>query len=344
MFDKITDLWYTRVSTSSERGIITKSALWLTTNPVDYCGLLRKRSFKKISREKFLKTYDCINVGYQTRSSSRASPPSRPRSSRSNWLRALNTKLSCPFAGSSVAVGVPCFWGFRCFCSTTAWGCWSRWRVMPVRRWPTRRQCSASATFRTCRSRQSTTTKKTRMCSRLLSAALRCCYCCWWSSKAFGCSAPGTSDTVSVVALLLGPLQMKPKLEITQISQNSARSKASKVVSPLIRLFWSLVPMTVLLYRWLTRFDGVLICGKIVNGVIGWDRWYFCNSCCCWVWSFSFNWSRLCFISDVAEFDEVMMNVADDDDELPGTSQSWWTASSGVIRFLGSHLEKIWQS
>lgn len=92
--------------------------------------------------------------------------------------------------------------------------------------------------------------------------------------------------------------------------------------------------LLLLVYRWVTRFDGVLICGRIVSGVIGWDRWYFCIICC-WLWSFSFNWSRLCFISDEAEVDDVMMNV---DEELLGWSHSWCTASSGVILFLGSHL------
>lgn len=95
--------------------------------------------------------------------------------------------------------------------------------------------------------------------------------------------------------------------------------------------------LLLLVYRWLTRFDGVLICGKIVSGVIGWDRWYFCIICG-WFESFSFNWSRLCFINDEADVDDVMINV--DEDELLGWSHSWCTASSGVIRFFGSHLKK----
>lgn len=152
-------------------------------------------------------------------------------------------------------------------------------------------------------------------------------FCDWYIWYCFCCCAASRS--------VADEAKTRNYTKLVQLAFN----RTFQAFSPLIRLFWSLVPMTVLLYRWLTRFDGVLICGKIVNGVIGWDRWYFCNSCC-WVWSFSFNWSRLCFISDVAEFDEVMMNVEDDDEELPGTSQSWWTASSGVIRFLGSHLER----
>lgn len=80
---------------------------------------------------------------------------------------------------------------------------------------------------------------------------------------------------------------------------------------------------------------GVLICGKTVMGVIGWDRWYFDNNCC-WLCSFSFNCSlRLCLINDEADVDDERMNV---DEELLGKSHSWWIASSGVIRFLGSHL------
>lgn len=109
-----------------------------------------------------------------------------------------------------------------------------------------------------------------------------------------------------------------------------------RLVLPLTRLP-SLVPLIVLvvLYRWLTRFDGVLIWGKVVNGVIGWDRWYFCINCC-WLWSFSFNCSRLCFINDEADVDDVIIKV---EDELLGWSHSWCTASSGVIRFFGSHLK-----
>lgn len=270
-----------------------------------------------------------------------------PTSSRSKAARTLNTKLSCPFVRFSAAAaadGVLCFWGFHCFYSWRAWGCWSRLRVMPGRRSPTHRRCFASATCRTCPTRPSTTTTTTTKYSRLLNVALCCCCCCWCCCcrllKAFECFAADTSDTASVAAAPHPTrLQMMPKLEkeIESMVKNLFFSlMEDSPLSPLTRLV-SLVPMVLmvlLLYRWLTRFDGVLIWGKIVNGVMGWDRWYFCIICC-WFWSFSFNWSRLCFISDEADVDDVMMNV---EEALLGWSHSWWIASSGVIRFFGSHL------
>lgn len=211
---------------------------------------------------------------------------------------------------------------------------------MLAQRSPTHRRYSASATFRTFPSHQSTTTTTMRMCWRLLSAASCCCYCCWCLSRAFECFAADTSDTVSAAVQHLIHSQMLPKLKIKSIAWdlNLPGQRCVNVRSLPLTLLLSLVPLIVLeleLYRWLTRFDGVLIWGKIVNGVMGWDRWYFCKICC-WLWSFSFNWSRLCFISDEAEVDDVMMNV---EEELLGWSHSCWTASSGVIRFLGSHLK-----
>lgn len=78
---------------------------------------------------------------------------------------------------------------------------------------------------------------------------------------------------------------------------------------------------------WLYLLDGVLMSGRTVFGVRCCDLWYFW--CCLGeiIWFSAFSWlSRIDF--------EWLYDVCG-----LGWSQSWRTASSGVIRFFGSHLK-----
>lgn len=68
------------------------------------------------------------------------------------------------------------------------------------------------------------------------------------------------------------------------------------------------------------RWEGVLISGRIVFGVIGWDRCSFC---------IKLSWLSLFSL----DLDETYV------EDALGWSHSWRAASSGVMRFFGSHLK-----